>query len=70
MDDDGINEVSRGQPGELWVKAPQLMKGYWKKPEATRITLTADGWLKTGDIALQDEGGKFSIIDRKKASYY
>src|ERR1700744_1963422 len=66
MAEDGIKEVPQGERGELWVKSPQLMKGYWKKPEATRDTLTEDGWLKTGDIAFQDEDGKFSIVDRKK----
>lgn len=42
------------------------MKGYWNKPEATKETLTPDGWLKTGDIAYMDEDGKFYIVDRKK----
>ncbi len=66
MADNGIDEVPKGERGELWVKAPQLMKGYWKKPEATRETITPDGWLMTGDIAFEDADGKLSIVDRKK----
>jgi 4-coumarate--CoA ligase len=69
MDDAGINEVAAGERGELWVKCPQVMKGYWKKPEATRNTITPDGWVKTGDIAFQDKEGKYAIVDRKKVSY-
>lgn len=66
MADDEINEVPFGQRGELWVRTPQIMKGYWNKPEATREIITADGWLKTGDIASQDKDGKYWIVDRKK----
>ena len=65
MSDDETNEVPLGQRGELWVRAPNIMKGYWRKPEATRATKTLDGWLKTGDIAYV-ENGKFFIVDRKK----
>jgi 4-coumarate--CoA ligase len=68
MNNDGTTEVAQGQRGEMWVRTPSLMKGYWRKPDATRETVTADGWMKTGDIAFQDEHGKFSIVDRKKAS--
>ena len=67
--DDNGKEVKSGDRGELWVRAPNVMKGYWRKPEATRNTLTEDGWLKTGDIVLKNEDGKLSIVDRKKVSY-
>jgi 4-coumarate--CoA ligase len=69
MSDDGTTEITaRGAAhrGELWVRAPNIMKGYWKRPDATRDTLTPDGWLKTGDIAYVDDAGKFYIVDRKK----
>ena len=55
-----------GQPGELMVKGPQVMKGYWNRPQETRDVLTDDGWLHTGDIARMDENGYFYIVDRKK----
>jgi len=55
-----------GQVGELCVKGPQVMKGYWNMQEETREVLTEDGWLKTGDIARMDEDGYFFIVDRKK----
>ena len=57
--------VGIGEPGELAAKGPQIMKGYWKKPEETAVTLN-DGWLLTGDIATMDEDGYFRIVDRKK----
>lgn len=55
-----------GQIGELAVRGPQVMDGYWRNPEATAQTLTGDGWLMTGDIARMDEDGYFQIISRKK----
>jgi long-chain acyl-CoA synthetase len=64
VDDDG-REVPLGQPGELIAKGPQIMAGYWRKPEDTARTVR-DGWLYTGDIATQDEDGYFRIVDRKK----
>ncbi|KAK7529523.1 putative 4-coumarate-CoA ligase [Phyllosticta citribraziliensis] len=64
--DEAGNEVAQGERGEIWVHAPQVMKGYWNKPEATAETLTADGWLKTGDIAYADADGYLFIVDRKK----
>ena len=64
--DDVGKEVCAGESGELWVRGPNVMKGYWGKPEATRETKTEDGWLKTGDIALLHEDGNLSIVDRKK----
>jgi long-chain acyl-CoA synthetase len=61
----GDQDVLPGQPGELVVKGPQVMAGYWNKPEETAQTLK-DGWLYTGDIATMDEEGYFYIVDRKK----
>ena len=54
------------EPGELWVRGPQVMKGYWQNEAATRDTITADGWLKTGDIARMNSEGMISIVDRAK----
>ncbi|WP_293374435.1 AMP-binding protein [Nevskia sp.] len=64
--DDDEQEVAIGAPGELCVKGPQVMRGYWNKPEENRKAFTADGWFKTGDIATVDEAGWFRIVDRKK----
>lgn len=64
LDDDG-NEVAVNQPGELCAKGPQIMAGYWNRPEETEKVLQ-DGWLRTGDIAVMDEDGFFRIVDRKK----
>ena len=64
MDDDG--EVPQGQEGELCVRGPQVMQGYWKRPEATDKVISKGGWLHTGDIARMDERGYFFIVDRKK----
>lgn len=63
-DDDG-NEVAVGEPGEMYVKGPQVMQGYLNRPEAT-AEIIHDGWLATGDIATVDEQGYFYIVDRKK----
>ncbi len=63
--EDGVTELHDGEPGELFIKGPQVMKGYWNMPEETEDTLK-DGWLSTGDIALMDEEGYFYIVDRKK----
>ena len=60
------NEVGTGEPGELCVRGPQVMKGYWQRPEETAKVLDADGWLRTGDMACRDEEGFFYIVDRKK----
>ena len=64
MDDEG-NEVSRTEGGEMWVRGPQVMKGYWNRPDATAEVLH-DGWVATGDIATMDDEGFIRIIDRKK----
>ncbi|KEY89799.1 long-chain-fatty-acid--CoA ligase FadD2 [Pseudomonas capeferrum] len=65
IDDEG-NELPLGERGELCIKGPQVMKGYWQQPEATAQTLDAQGWLKTGDIAVIDPDGFTRIVDRKK----
>ncbi len=62
---DNGEEVEIGQPGEMWVKGPQVMKGYHNRQDATDEVLK-DGWLATGDIATMDENGFFTIVDRKK----
>jgi long-chain acyl-CoA synthetase len=64
-DDDGLDQPP-GQPGELCVRGPQVMKGYWQRPEATEQVMYPDGFLRTGDIATMDERGFFRIVDRKK----
>lgn len=69
MSEDGISEITNRGPnarGELWVRGPNVMKGYWRNPKATAETKTPDGWLRTGDIAYVDDDGKFFIVDRKK----
>ncbi len=65
MDDAG-QLLPAGESGELVVRGPQVMKGYWQRPEETAKVLTADGWLHTGDIAVMDDAGYFKIVDRKK----
>ena len=64
-DDDG-NEVGFDTPGELCVRGPQVMQGYWGRPDATAEVLSDDGWLRTGDMATIDEEGHLRIVDRKK----
>jgi long-chain acyl-CoA synthetase len=65
IDDDG-NEVPAGSPGEIAIKGPQVMAGYWQRPDETAKVMTADGWFKTGDVGVMDERGYFKIVDRKK----
>ncbi len=65
MDDDG-NILPQGQDGELCIRGPQVMKGYWQRPEETAKSIDADGWLHTGDVARMDEKGFFYVVDRKK----
>ncbi|MGY3031673.1 long-chain acyl-CoA synthetase [Bradyrhizobium sp. USDA 4354] len=64
-DDDG-NEVPLGQAGEICAKGPQVMSGYWNRPEETAKVTTADGYFRTGDIGIMDEKGYTKIVDRKK----
>jgi long-chain acyl-CoA synthetase len=59
-------DLPPGEPGELCVRGPQVMKGYWQRPEATAEVLSADGWLRTGDMAVMTPQGFFKIVDRKK----
>ncbi|MDB5870296.1 MAG: AMP-dependent synthetase and ligase [Polaromonas sp.] len=65
LDDEG-HEVPAGQPGEIAIKGPQVMAGYWQRPDETRKAMTPDGYFKSGDIGIIDENGFFKIIDRKK----
>lgn len=60
------NTVPQGQPGEMWVKGPQVMQGYWMRPEETTKAIDPRGFLETGDIAVMDEKGWFKLVDRKK----
>lgn len=65
VDDEG-NTLPQGEPGELCVRGPQVMKGYWERPEETAKVLDAEGWLKTGDMAVVQDDGYVRIVDRKK----
>ncbi|MBK9572582.1 MAG: long-chain-fatty-acid--CoA ligase [Rhodoferax sp.] len=65
LDDDGV-EVAMGQPGEIAIKGPQVMAGYWQRPDETAKSMTPDGFFKTGDVGVMDERGYFKIVDRKK----
>lgn len=67
--DDEENEVAPGQSGEIWFRGPNIMKGYWQNNKATGEAITPDGWLRTGDVARQDENGWYYVVDRKKASH-
>ncbi|SIR17198.1 long-chain acyl-CoA synthetase [Shewanella morhuae] len=64
--DDNGNVLAQGEKGELFGKGPQVMKGYWQRPEETAKVIDTDGWLATGDIGYMDEKGFFYIVDRKK----
>jgi len=64
--DDEENEVTIGESGEIAIKGPQVMQGYYNKPDETAKVMTKDGFFKTGDIGIQDQSGYFKIIDRKK----
>ena len=65
IDDEG-NEVPVGQPGEIAIRGPQVMAGYWQRPDETARVMTVDGFFKSGDVGIMDERGYFRIVDRKK----
>ena len=65
IDDDG-HDVPVGQPGEIAIRGPQVMAGYWQRPDETARAMTSDGYFKTGDIGVMDDRGYFRIVDRKK----
>ncbi len=64
--DDAGNEVPLGQPGEIAIRGPQVMAGYWNRPEETAKVMTPDGYFKSGDVGVMDERGYVKIVDRKK----
>jgi len=66
LDDEGNQVTELGQPGEIAIKGPQVMAGYWQRPDETAKVMTADGYFKTGDVGVMDERGFFKIVDRKK----
>ena len=66
LDDEGIEVTELGQPGEIAIKGPQVMAGYWQRPDETARCMTPDGFFKSGDIGIQDVRGFFKIVDRKK----
>jgi long-chain acyl-CoA synthetase len=66
LDNEGQEITALGQPGEIAIKGPQVMAGYWQQPDETARCMTADGYFKTGDIGMRDAQGFFKIIDRKK----
>ncbi len=65
IDDDG-HDVAVGQPGEIAIRGPQVMAGYWQRPDETARVMLPDGWFRSGDIGIMDERGYFRIVDRKK----
>jgi long-chain acyl-CoA synthetase len=64
--DDAGQPLPPGTPGEIAIRGPQVMAGYWQRPDETAKVMTADGWFRTGDIGTMDERGQFRIVDRKK----
>ncbi|QNP58654.1 long-chain-fatty-acid--CoA ligase [Paenacidovorax monticola] len=66
LDDDGHEVTALGQPGEIAIKGPQVMAGYWQRPDETAKVMTEDGYFKSGDIGVMDERGYFKVVDRKK----
>ncbi len=66
LDDDGNEVTTPGLPGEIAIKGPQVMAGYWQRPDETAKVMTEDGYFKSGDVGIQDERGYFKIVDRKK----
>lgn len=65
VDGDG-HDVEPGDPGEVWVRGPNVFAGYWQDPEATAAALTPDGWLRSGDVATRDEAGYLYLVDRTR----
>jgi long-chain acyl-CoA synthetase len=66
LDDEGHEVTALGQPGEIAIKGPQVMAGYWQRPDETARSMTPDGYFKSGDIGIRDAHGFFKIVDRKK----
>ena len=66
LDDEGNEVTELGQPGEIAIKGPQVMAGYWQRPDETARCMTSDGYFKSGDIGICDARGFFKIVDRKK----
>ena len=66
LDDDGQEVTAPGAPGEIAIKGPQVMAGYWQRPDETAKVMTEDGYFKSGDVGVVDERGFFRIVDRKK----
>ncbi len=66
LDDEGNEVTALGQPGEIAIKGPQVMAGYWQRPDETARCMTPDGFFKSGDIGIRDDRGYFKIVDRKK----
>ena len=66
IDDEGHDVTEPGQPGEIAIKGPQVMAGYWQRPDETAKVMTADGYFKSGDVGIVDARGYFKIVDRKK----
>jgi long-chain acyl-CoA synthetase len=66
LDDEGREVTAPGATGEIAVRGPQVMAGYWQRPDETAKVMTADGYFRTGDVGVVDERGYFKIVDRKK----
>ena len=66
VQDDNGRQLPMGEVGELCIRGPQVMRGYWQRADETAKVLTDDGWLRTGDMGRMDEKGFFYIVDRKK----
>ncbi len=64
--DDDDRDVAMGEPGEICIRGPQVMAGYWQRPDETAKVMTPDGFFRTGDVGVMDENGYFKIVDRKK----
>ncbi|RKF14332.1 long-chain-fatty-acid--CoA ligase [Alginatibacterium sediminis] len=64
--DSNEQELATGELGELWIKGPQLMDGYWKREQDSAEAITADGWFRSGDMGYMDERGRFYVVDRSK----